>query len=123
MQTGQESITLYSNKFGSDKEYNVELAQSQNVGWVVRFEYGRRGGSLNVGMKTPSPVPYVDAKKIYDKLVAAKIKKGYSPAFQTPAAPTPSAQPVAPMPIAAAAPAARMTPPPPARPMWSIRGA
>lgn len=46
---------------------------------MVEFAYGRRGTTLSQGTKTNVPVPYQQAKRIYDKLVAEKIAKGYTP--------------------------------------------
>ena len=48
-------------------------------GFVVNFAYGRRGSTLTTGTKTASPVPFEQAKKIYDKLVKEKTAKGYTP--------------------------------------------
>jgi len=47
-------------------------------GYVVQFQYGRRGSALQSGQKNPEPVSYDEAKAIYDELVAEKTKKGYS---------------------------------------------
>lgn len=60
----------------SDKVYKVTL-EEQTSGWVVNFAYGRRGNSLNTGTKTKTPLPYDQAKKVYDKLVISKVNKGY----------------------------------------------
>ena len=60
-----------------DKVYNVTLEGDEGDGYVVNFEYGRRGNQLNEGTKTPEPVSYEEAVVIYDKLIASKIKKGY----------------------------------------------
>jgi len=73
-----ENITLYFNSGSADKVYTAGL-KPQAEGWVVNFAYGRRGGSLKNGTKTPDPVEYDVAKKAYDKLVTAKMKKGYAP--------------------------------------------
>jgi bifunctional non-homologous end joining protein LigD len=47
-------------------------------GHVVNFAYGRRGGTLNTGTKTSTPVSYAEAVEIYLKLVQSKIAKGYA---------------------------------------------
>lgn len=74
----EESITLYFRQGGSDKVYSVEL-ERRDDGWMVLFAYGRRGSTMNTGSKTAAPVPYEKAKKVYDKLVAEKTAKGYTP--------------------------------------------
>src|SRR5476649_1417611 len=73
-----EQITLYYRQGSSDKVYQASIAQ-QNGGYAVHFAYGRRGTTLQTGTKTQAPVPYDDAKRIYDKLVGEKTAKGYTP--------------------------------------------
>ena len=73
-----ETVTLYFREGSSDKVYTAEL-KKKGAGWVVDFAYGRRGSSMNTGTKTSLPVEYEKAKKIYDKLVAEKTGKGYTP--------------------------------------------
>ena len=46
----------------------------------MNFAFGRRGSTLQTGTKTSEPVAYDKAKKIYDKIVAEKMAKGYTPA-------------------------------------------
>lgn len=74
----QESITLYFSEGKSDKVYQAQL-RPDGAGWRVDFQYGRRGSALTAGSKTPTPLPYAQAKRIYDKLVADKRGKGYTP--------------------------------------------
>ena len=73
-----EHITLYFRQGGSDKVYQAALEPADG-GHVVRFAYGRRGTTLTTGTKTPTPVAYDEAKRIYDKLIAEKTAKGYTP--------------------------------------------
>jgi bifunctional non-homologous end joining protein LigD len=73
----QEKISLYYRQGSSDKEYHAQLDQVDG-GFVVNFQFGRRGSTLQAGTKTPVPVPYDRAKKIYDKLVAEKKSRGYT---------------------------------------------
>lgn len=61
----------------SDKEYHAEIA-SVSGGHVVNFRYGRRGGALTSGCKTPSPVDAAIAQKIFLQLVKEKTTKGYA---------------------------------------------
>jgi len=72
-----ESITLRYTAGGSDKVYQAQL-ESRPGGYVVHFQFGRYGGTLKAGTKTPQPVEYAEAKKLYDSLVREKQGKGYS---------------------------------------------
>lgn len=74
----KEQISLYYKEGGSDKVYQALLREGTE-GCTVEFAYGRRGNALTGGSKTPEPVPYDKAKKIYDKLVHEKTCKGYTP--------------------------------------------
>ncbi len=71
--------SLYYTQGSSDKEYHVTLDQHGDSTslFFVNFAYGRRGSTLNTGSKTPAPVPLAEAQKIFDKLVAEKMAKGY----------------------------------------------
>jgi bifunctional non-homologous end joining protein LigD len=73
-----EKTSLYQTKDNTDKEYHCHLEQD-GAGWVVYGRNGRRGGNLAHQAKTAAPVPYDEAKKIYDALVKSKVKGGYSP--------------------------------------------
>ncbi|MEP6671426.1 MAG: WGR domain-containing protein [Chthoniobacter sp.] len=73
-----EHTTLYFKQGSSDKVYQASIAP-QDGGYVVQFAYGRRGATLQTGTKTQMPVPYDEAKRLYDKLVAEKTAKGYAP--------------------------------------------
>ncbi|MEX2214193.1 MAG: RNA ligase family protein [Phycisphaeraceae bacterium] len=72
------STTLYYKEGSSDKVYQASI-EPREAGFVVNFAYGRRGSTLNTGTKTASPVDYAAARKIYDKLIAEKAAKGYTP--------------------------------------------
>ncbi|WP_058912535.1 hypothetical protein [Entomohabitans teleogrylli] len=64
----------------AEKVYEVELCELQNGDdnrFVVNFRYGRRGGTLQEGTKTPSPVDGALADAIFNSVVVAKINKGY----------------------------------------------
>ena len=73
-----EQITLYYRQGSSDKVYQASILPTGD-GYVVQFSYGRRGTTLQTGIKTQRPVGYEEAKKILGKLVAEKTAKGYSP--------------------------------------------
>ena len=76
--TSTRNATLYYCAGGSNKIYQAALEPS-GTGFVVNFAYGRRGSTMTTGCKTPAPVDYAAACKIFDKLIQAKTAKGYSP--------------------------------------------
>lgn len=71
-----ETITLYYREGRSDKVYTVSLIVG--IYWSVAFAYGRRGSTMTTGFKAQG-TDYDKAKRIYDKLVAGKLAKGYRP--------------------------------------------
>ena len=72
------SITLYYREGSSDKVYMAGI-EPIDAGFVVKFAFGRRGSTLQTGVKTPNPVDYKVALKVYEKLVREKMAKGYTP--------------------------------------------
>lgn len=70
--------SLYFTEGSSDKEYHLQLA-ARGTGFVVDFQYGRRGSSLTSGCKTAEPVSYEQAAPVYAKLALEKMGKGYTP--------------------------------------------
>jgi len=76
-QTPTQQITLYYRQGSSDKVYQVAIDPS-GTGFVVNFTFGRRGSSLQTGTKTPTPVDFEAASKIFDRLVKEKTAKGYT---------------------------------------------
>ncbi len=79
--TSLPSTTLYYCQGSSDKIYQVGIERSA-AGFRVNFAFGRRGSTLQAGSKTPRPVELAAARKIYEKLVAEKNAKGYTPGAQ-----------------------------------------
>jgi bifunctional non-homologous end joining protein LigD len=73
-----ENTTLYFKDGPSDKVYRCGIEQAGER-YVVNFQYGRRGSTLNTGTKTNVPTDYDNAKRIFDKLVREKTSKGYTP--------------------------------------------
>jgi bifunctional non-homologous end joining protein LigD len=73
-----ENISLYFKEGASDKVYQAAI-EPKDGGYVVNFAYGRRGNTLTTGSKTTAPVCYDEAKCIFNKLVAEKQAKGYTP--------------------------------------------
>jgi bifunctional non-homologous end joining protein LigD len=70
------NISLFFCEGKSDKVYHLQLDKVSS-GYVVNFQYGRRGSSLNSGTKTNVPVSQEDANKIYTKVLNEKLSKGY----------------------------------------------
>ena len=71
---------MYFKEGSSDKEYTLQIVECDaplTGMYLVNFQYGRRGSTLIPGTKTPTAVSLETAQKIYNKLVAEKIGKGY----------------------------------------------
>ncbi|MEO1054119.1 MAG: WGR domain-containing protein [Bacteroidota bacterium] len=81
-----EQAILHFQQGNSDKVYEAEICEVGKNEFVVNFRYGRRGTKLQEGTKTVFPVPYQEAKKVFDKLVSSKTSKGYQSAGAAPAA-------------------------------------
>ena len=73
-----EHLTLYYRQGSSDKIYQARI-EPKDGNYIVTFAYGRRGSTLSTGTKTQAPVSHDEARRIYDKLVAEKTAKGYTP--------------------------------------------
>jgi bifunctional non-homologous end joining protein LigD len=80
MQTTLQSASLHFREGNSDKVYHASI-EPKGEGYLVTFAYGRRGNTLTTGSKTTSPVSLTEATKIFDKLVASKVAKGYQYSF------------------------------------------
>lgn len=76
MSKTKQSSSLFYKDGSSDKEYHVQIVE-QGDGFIVPFQYGRRGSTLQTGVKTTKPVSEAEAVKIYNKLVKEKTGKGY----------------------------------------------
>ncbi len=72
-----QCVTLYYREGSSDKVYQAAIEPEGDL-FLVTFAFGRRGSTLNTGIKTPEPVDYETAKRIYEKLVRDKMAKGYT---------------------------------------------
>lgn len=72
------SIRLFYRDGPSDKEYHAAIHAVEG-GHTVTFAFGRRGSALAAGTKTQAPVSPEKARQVYDKLVAEKTAKGYTP--------------------------------------------
>ena len=74
-----QNITLNYQEGNSDKVYQVAITES-STGYVVNYSFGRRGSTLSAGTKTQTPVSLEMAQAVFQKLVQAKLSKGYKPA-------------------------------------------
>ncbi len=72
-----ESSDLFFQEGNSDKEYHIQLEQSE-AGWSVMAQWGRRGSALHDEVKIAG-ASFEEAKKLYDKTLNSKLKKGYQP--------------------------------------------
>ena len=73
-----KKTTLQFKEGNSDKTYEVWLeATPSGKSYKVNFAYGRTGGNLKAGTKTPRAVALEKAEEVFGKLVAEKKKKGY----------------------------------------------
>ena len=72
-----KNISLYYTGGGSDKVYHAQIVEDDGL-FRVNFQFGRRGAHLAEGTKTREPVAEADAVKIFDRLVAEKMAKGYT---------------------------------------------
>ena len=71
-----QSASLYFREGNSNKEYNAAI-EPEGEGYVVTISYGRRGNMLTTGTKTPYPTSLQEATKVFDRLIASKLAKGY----------------------------------------------
>lgn len=96
-----------------DRIHEVDLLELSPGRAVVNFRYGKRGGPLRDGSKTPMPVPLEQARALFLREIAAKIEKGY--VEDTSAVPGGGAERPPPSTASppAAAPTLRAVPPPP----------
>jgi bifunctional non-homologous end joining protein LigD len=99
------TTTLYNRQGGSDKVYQVTIDPITATTSIVTFAYGRRGGTLATGTKTPEPVRHAVAADIATKLIRSKQAGGYviatdgqtAPAIAPAVSTAPTADPTLPM--------------------------
>lgn len=72
-----EGVDLWCNQGTSDKVYNITLEDVGGGQFVVNAHNGRRGSTLTPQVKTPSPVAYAQAKRVFDRVESEKVAKGY----------------------------------------------
>jgi hypothetical protein len=61
----------------SDKVYHIQVVGESGDQYRVKFQYGRRRGTLIEGEKTHDPLELHDAMDIFRKVVDEKLSKGY----------------------------------------------
>jgi hypothetical protein len=75
-----DDVSLYFREGTSDKVYDLELYPDvegdPDTTWLVVARYGRSGGKLKEEIKGTG-LDYSDAKTLYDRVLAEKLKKGY----------------------------------------------
>jgi bifunctional non-homologous end joining protein LigD len=82
-----QAVNLACQEGNHDKVYNLQLVEVDG-GYNVAFQYGRRGSTLNAGVKNKTPVTIEAAQKIYAGILKEKTSK--TPPYKV----TGSAQPV-----------------------------
>lgn len=80
-----QTASLHYREGSSDKVYHAAI-EPKDDGYIVSFAYGRRGSTLNTGLKTSRPVTLDEAERVFAKLVKAKLAKGYQHTIVPPAA-------------------------------------
>jgi predicted DNA-binding WGR domain protein len=73
-----QSASLHFREGNSDKVYHAAI-EPKGERYIVTFAYGRRGNTLATCIKNDTPVPLETATKLFNKLVASKVAKGYQP--------------------------------------------
>jgi predicted DNA-binding WGR domain protein len=96
-----QTIRLQCTNGTSNKFYEISINACGGL-FTVDFEYGPIGKGGKGGSKTDAPVDFSRARKMFDAIVSAKQRKGYTVVSRnTTATATPAAPPLP----AAAAPA------------------
>ena len=72
-----KKTTLHCTEGNSDKLYVIWIEGSVSEGYQVYAQWGRRGNSMQNGMKTNGPVTLEKAEAVLDKVVKSKCVKGY----------------------------------------------
>lgn len=73
-----QSANLHFSDGRSDKLYNAVIVEA-DAGYLVNFQYGRRGSTLRQGSKTTKPVAIEKAQTLFEGLVRSKTSKSYTP--------------------------------------------
>jgi len=76
------TASFYCQENSSDKEYHMQVAAVEG-GFVVKYQYGRRGSTLAPGIKPAAPVALDKAIKQFDRMCKERVAKGYTPVAST----------------------------------------
>lgn len=76
------TASFYCQENSSDKEYHMQVAEVDG-GFVVKYQYGRRGSTLTPGIKPAKPIPLDKAIKQFDSMCKERIGKSYTRADST----------------------------------------
>jgi bifunctional non-homologous end joining protein LigD len=75
--SGIKSVNFFYKNDGSDKVYQLQIDKS-GAGYAVNFQYGARGSTLKSGSKTPKPVSFEEAERIFQNQIDTRLAKGYT---------------------------------------------
>ena len=70
------TASLYCREGPSGKEYHAAI-EPRGDRFIVTLAHGRTNSILATGTRTPDPVSLEEATRVFDKLVASKLAKGY----------------------------------------------
>lgn len=76
-------ISLFFKEGTSDKEYHVQIVGNEADGYMVNYQFGKRGSKLQSRAKTKAPVDLAKALEIYNDMVNAQLRDGYQPMNST----------------------------------------
>jgi bifunctional non-homologous end joining protein LigD len=74
--------SFYCQENSSDKEYHLQVAEVDG-GFLVKYQYGRRGSTLMPGIKPAKPIPLGKAIKQFETMCKERLAKGYTQAKVT----------------------------------------
>jgi predicted DNA-binding WGR domain protein len=76
-------LAFRDERINSDKVYKLEIAAAGGQSaasdgrWNIHFLHGRRGASLQGGMKNSAPIPKAAARILFFALLREKLNRGY----------------------------------------------
>jgi bifunctional non-homologous end joining protein LigD len=71
------TASFFCQENSSDKEYHMQVAVAEG-GFVVKYQYGRRGSTLIPAVKPAKPVSLETAIKLFDGMCKERLAKGYT---------------------------------------------
>jgi bifunctional non-homologous end joining protein LigD len=71
-----QKVELFCKEGTADKIYVIWI-EPEGKGLMVKANWGRRGGPMQSGNKTKSPVDKDEAEKVFNKTITEKLGKGY----------------------------------------------